>query len=87
MMLIISSSWHLLVGEIHWAASEYVVLKVDVLETGKIGQIVIATGSKHLQNCCSCGVFPDCSAQYLSKVAQERNSGEPATGSWVAKAH
>ncbi|KAK3512334.1 hypothetical protein QTP70_005791 [Hemibagrus guttatus] len=28
-----------------------------------------------------------CIYQYLSKVVQGRNSGEPATGSWVAKAH
>ncbi|KAK3514424.1 hypothetical protein QTP70_018247, partial [Hemibagrus guttatus] len=28
----------------------------------------------------SCGVFPVCSGQYLSKVIQGRNSGELATG-------
>ncbi|ROK23396.1 hypothetical protein DPX16_16440 [Anabarilius grahami] len=38
------------------------------------------TGSEHLQNCSSCGVFPVCSGQYLSKGVQGRNSGEPATG-------
>ena len=36
--LIISSSWHLLVGGIYQAVSEHVVLKVDVLEEGKIGK-------------------------------------------------
>ena len=38
MILIISSSCHLLVGGIHEAASEHVVLKVDVLEAGKMGK-------------------------------------------------
>ena len=32
----ISTSWHLLVGGIYQAASEHVVLKVDVLEAGKM---------------------------------------------------
>jgi len=32
------------------------------------------TGSEHLQNCSSCGVFPVCSGHYLSKVVQGRNS-------------
>ena len=45
------------------------------------------TGSEQLKNCSPCGVFPVCSGQYLSKVVQGRNSGEPATGSWVAKAN
>ncbi|KAK3530635.1 hypothetical protein QTP86_029561 [Hemibagrus guttatus] len=34
--LLISSSWHLLVGGIYSAASEHFVLKVDVLEAGKM---------------------------------------------------
>ncbi|KAK3565242.1 hypothetical protein QTP86_001495 [Hemibagrus guttatus] len=54
MTLMISSSWHLLVGGIYSAASEHFVLKVDVLEAGKMdkrkdlsefdkkGQIVMA---------------------------------------------
>ncbi|ROL53961.1 hypothetical protein DPX16_2477 [Anabarilius grahami] len=33
----------------------------------------------------SFGVFPVCNGQYLSKVLQGRNSGEPVTGSWAAK--
>ena len=44
------------------------------------------TGSEHLQNCSSYEMFPVCSGQYLSKVIQRTNSGEPATGSRVAKA-
>ena len=43
------------------------------------------TGSEHLLLCSSCGVFPLCSGQYLSKVVQGRDSGEPVTGSWAAK--
>ena len=37
-ILIISPSWHLLVGGIYLAASEHFVLKVDVLEAGKMGK-------------------------------------------------
>ena len=36
--LIISSAWHLLVGGTYQAASENVVIKVDVLEAGKMGK-------------------------------------------------
>ena len=32
------SSWHLLLGGIYKAASEHVILKVDVLEAGKMGK-------------------------------------------------
>ncbi|KAK3547711.1 hypothetical protein QTP86_028240 [Hemibagrus guttatus] len=40
------------------------------------GQIVMARplDQKHLQNCSSCGVFPVCSGQYLSKVAQKEGT-------------
>ncbi len=37
-ILIISSSWYLLVVGIYQAASEHFVLKVDVLEAGKMGK-------------------------------------------------
>ena len=36
--LIISSAWQLLVGGIYEAAWEHVVLKVDVLEAGRMGK-------------------------------------------------
>lgn len=34
----------------------------------------------------SCGVFPVCCGQYLSKVVQGRNSGQLVTGEWLTDA-
>jgi len=53
------------------------------------GQIVMARrlGQSISKTAALVGVFPVCSGQFLSKVVQGRNSGEPATGSWAAKAH
>lgn len=45
------------------------------------------TGSKHLQNARSHGVFMVWIGQNLTKVVQERTSSKAATGSWEPKAH
>lgn len=37
-MLIIFSTWHLLVGGMYQGANEHFVLKVDALEEGKMGK-------------------------------------------------
>ena len=80
-------------GGIYWAASEHVVLKVGVLEAGKMvkrkdlsefdkGQTVMARrpGQRISRTAAPVG----CSRP---TVVRERNSGEPATGSRAAKAH
>lgn len=75
-------------------ASEHFVPKLHVLETRKMGkrkdlsdfdrgQIVMTTGSEHLQNW---GV-PSLQRSVVLKVVQGRKSSELATGSCVAKAH
>ncbi|ROL51094.1 Transposable element Tc1 transposase [Anabarilius grahami] len=51
----------------------------DLSEFDK-GQIVMARRlGQSISKTISCGVFLVCSGQYLSKVVQGRNSGEPAT--------
>ncbi|ROL49918.1 Calsyntenin-2 [Anabarilius grahami] len=88
---------HPLVDGIYLAASEHFVLKVDVLEAGKMGkrkvlsefdkgQIVMAR--RLIQSISKTAALVGCSRSAVVSIYQKWfNSGEPVTGSWAAKAH